>query len=252
MRFWPGALGLALIAAPATAQEQAAPEYYATAAPQDSTDLRFALEASSDERVRGLSWSEGRAALGVSARVGLASGLSAEAAAMTLRGSARHGGADGLVRLGAGYDFDLGGWRLGAGARGYLFAGGIGGLSYAELEARAGYSLGPAALRAALRYAPLQDAIGGSNLHAALDADLGVPGTPFTLYAGVGHSNGAVRDPLRAQRLRPGGSYWDWSLGGEWVSGPVVVGARYTDTSVPEAAARHAGSRLSGYVRLEF
>ena len=226
---------------------------------QDMTDPpaerpRFQLEVASDERVRGLSWSEGKAAATLGASVPLGS-LELTASATTLRGASRHGGADALLRLGAGWSREVGsGWRLGLGATGYVFAG-ASGQSFAEVEARAAYSLGPATLRAALRYAPDQAAIGGSNVHAALDADFGVPGTPVTLYGGVGHSSGAVSDGPsalgRAQRLRPSGDYWDWSLGGEWVRGPAALGLKYTDTSVgPDYA--HAGARLTGYVRLDF
>jgi hypothetical protein len=178
-------------------------------------------------------------------------GLELSVAAATLRGSARHGGADALLRLGAGWSRDVGsGWRLGLGATGHVFAG-ASGQSFAEVEARAAYSLGPATLRGALRYAPEQAAIGGSNLHVALDADVGVPGTPVTLYGGVGHSSGTVSDPSRAARLRPGGSYWDWSLGGEWVKGSTALGAKWTSTSVAPGQ-QHAGSRFTGYVRLDF
>lgn len=223
---------------------------------QDVTDPpaqgpRFQLEVASDERVRGLSWSEGKAAATVGARVPVLADVELSAAATTLRGSARHGGADALLRLGAGWSREVGsGWRLGLGATGYVFAG-ASGYNYAEVEARAGYSLGPATLRAALRYAPEQAAIGGSNLHAAVEADFGVPGTPVTLYGGVGHSSGTVSDPPRAQRLRPGGDYWDWSLGGEWIEGPAALGIKWTDTSAGPSW-RHAGSRVTGYVRLDF
>lgn len=244
MRCWLALLGLA--AGPAFAQDLTDPPAEAP---------RFQLEVSGDERVRGLSWSQGKAAATVGAFVPLPGAFEVSAAATTLRGSARHGGADALLRLGAGWSREIGsGWRLGLGATGYVFAG-ASGYSYAEVEARAGYSLGPATLRAALRYAPEQAAIGGSNLHAALDVDVGVPGTPVTLYGGVGHSSGSVSDQLRAQRLRPGGDYWDWSLGGEWVQGPAALGLKYTDTTIGSGIGpgwSHAGARLTGYLRLDF
>lgn len=237
---------LGLAAAPAFAQDMTDPP---TQGP------RFQLEVASDERVRGLSWSEGKAAATLGARVPVVAEIELSASATTLRGSARHGGADALLKLGAGWSREVGsGWRLGLGATGYVFAG-ASGYNYAEVEATGAYSLGPATLRGALRYAPEQAAIGGSNLHVALDADFGLPGTPITLYGGVGHSSGSVSDPPnalgRARRLRPGGDYWDWSLGGEWIAGPAALGVKYTDTSV-DAGWRHAGSRVTGYVRLDF
>lgn len=240
MRYGLALLGLA--AAPAFAQDDTDPP---TQGPH------FQLEVASDERVRGLSWSEGKAAATVGARVPVLANVELSVAATTLRGSARHGGADALLRLGAGWSREVGsGWRLGLGATGYVFAS-ASGYNYTEVEAWAGYSLGPATLRAALRYAPEQAAVGGSNLHAAIEADFGVPGTPVTLYGGVGHSSGNVSDPLRAQRLRPGGDYWDWSLGGEWIEGPAALGVKWTDTSAGPSWS-HAGARVTGYVRLDF
>lgn len=250
MRLVPLVVGglLALLAAPASAQDVTDPP----AGDDFGARPRLQLEVNGDERVRGLSWSEGRATASVGAFVPLPAGLELSGSATTLRGSVRHGGADALFKLGAGWSGELGaGWRLGLGATGYVFAGSAGGQSFAELEARAGYSLGPATLRAALRYAPAQAAIGGSNLHAALDLDVGLPGTPVTLYGGVGHSSGSVSDPVRTARLRPGGDYWDWSLGGEWVAGPAALGVKYTDTTVAPVW-RHAGSRVTGYLRLDF
>lgn len=233
---------LGLVTSPALAQDVTDP-------PEQGP--RFQLEVASDERVRGLSWSEGKAAATLNSRLPMATDIELNASVTTLRGSLRHGGADALLRLGTGWSREVGaGWRLGLGATGYVFPG-ASGYSYAEVEASAGYSLGPATLRAVLRYAPEQVAIGGSNLHVGLDADLGVPGTPVTLYGGVGHSRGSVSDPLRAQRLRPGGDYWDWSFGCEWVQGPAALGLKYTDTTVSPVG-RHAGARITGYVRLDF
>lgn len=233
---------LGLAAAPAFAQELTDPP---TQGP------RFQLEIASDERVRGLSWSEGKPAATLGARVPVVADFELNASAITLRGSARHGGADALLRLGAGWSREVGSrWILGLGATGYVFAG-ASGQSFAEIEGTVAYSLGPATVRGALRYVPEQTAIGGSNLHVALDADFGVPGTPFTLYGGVGHSSGSVSDPLRSARLRPDGDYWDWSLGGEWIDGPAALGLKYTDTSAVSGWS-HAGARVIGYVRLDF
>lgn len=233
---------LGLISSPALAQDITDP-------PKQGP--RFQLEVASDERIRGLSWSDGKAAATIGARVPVAADVELSASAITLRGSARHGGADALLRLGAGWSRELGsGWRLGLGATGNVFIG-AGGYNYAEVEASAAYSLGPATVRSTLSYAPEQAAIGGGNLHVALDADFGLPGTPVTLYGGIGHSSGRVTDPLRSQRLRPGGDYWDWSLGGEWVKGPAALGLKYSDTTVASGW-NHAGARVTGYVRLDF
>ena len=89
-------------------------------------------------------------------------------------------------------------------------------------------------------------------------ARVGVPATPFTLMASAGHSSGSVDDPIRAARLRPGGSYWDWSLGVDHITGPLTLGLVYTGTDISErvpspfANARDTGDRLTARVALNF
>jgi hypothetical protein len=109
-------------------------------------------------------------------------------------------------------------------------------------------------------YAPSQSAIGGDNLYLHAGAQAGIPGTPWTVLAGVGHSTGKTEDAFRAARLRPGGDYSDWRVGVEHVTGPVTLGLDYVGTDVSERAAsafaladaRHSGDRIVGRVRFGF
>lgn len=248
------------MAAPALAQEAGdeAPAADMDVGAEAGNRLHLQAELAGDARMRGISWSAGNPAATVRARAGVVDGFELGASVATLRGSARHGGADLGMQLSGGWVRDVGnGWQLGLAARGYLF-GGRAALNYAEVEADASYRLGPALVHASMAYAPRQAAIGGDNLHASLGVDIGVPATPWTVFTGVGHSRGAVDGALRAARLRPGGAYWNWWLGTEWVRGPVALGASWTDTSINEGAIvqgpfvdRHLGSRLTAYVRLD-
>lgn len=215
-----------------------------------------AIEIGTDQRRRGLSWTDGAAAVDVSGFLPIGDSLSVSAAATTLRGSARHGGADFGVDLAARYQQDFGGWRLSGGVLGHLFID-RSSLNYVELEGRASYLIGPAQIGLTAAYAPSQNAIGGDNLYLATDASVAVPGMPLSINGGVGHSSGDVDDPIRARRLRPGGSYWDYRIGMEYVAGDYITGLRYSRTSGADANGpspfldRHAGARLVGYVRLE-
>ncbi len=215
----------------------------------------FSVGVSSDDRRRGLSWSGGRAALDAAIHVPLGDAFTIGAEATTLRGSRRHGGADAGIDLNAGYRGDAGPWQLSAGVVGHLFPG-EGRLNYTEAEAGAGYLIGPAQLGLHVSYAPSQAAIGGDNLYLGAGADVAVPGTPFTLIGGVGRSSGSVDNVIRALRLRPGGTYWDYRLAVEHVRGPLVAGLRYTDTSIDGVPAglpyadRHHGARVAAYLRL--
>ncbi|WP_344691672.1 TorF family putative porin [Sphingomonas cynarae] len=231
--------GATMIAAPALAQ----------------VSPTLGVEATTDERRRGLSWSEGQAS--ASGDVLLPVGpVDASARIAATRGSGRHGGADAVIDLGAGTGWDVGAIRLRATVTGHLFTGARGRIDYVEAGGTASYGIGPLRVTGGAMLAPSQDAIGGSNLHLFADADAGIPGTPVTLVAGIGHSSGGVDDPVRAQRLRPGGDYTNWRLGIEHRQGQLTLALDYTGTDIgrddafgPFADARHAGDRILGRVR---
>jgi hypothetical protein len=129
-------------------------------------------------------------------------------------------------------------------------------MDYGEVGASASFTFGPLQLTGGADYAPSQDAIGGDNLFVYAAANAGIPATPFTLVADIGHSTGDVNDPVRAQRLRPGGDYSNWRLGVEHRTGPLTLALDYVGTDVnrrdafgPFADARHAGDRIVGRVR---
>ncbi|MCI4588751.1 hypothetical protein MOK15_01335 [Sphingobium sp. BYY-5] len=226
---WLGAFLLAVHAAPAAAQYAAG--------------TTVTLEAASDERRRGLSWSDGDPVLRGAISVPVAQGLSLDGAATTLWGSDRHGGADAVLDLGATYGKDLGGFRLTAEGRYHLFPG-ASHQHYGEVGAIAGFSLGPASVDLGARYAPRQSAIGGDNLYLSGSTAVGIPGTPFTLSGHVGRSTGDVRDPVRAARLRPGGGYWDHGVALDWYQGRWSAGLRYADTDIDAPNSAHAGASL--------
>lgn len=231
--------GAATLAAPALAQN----------APT------LGVEATTDERRRGLGWSGGRASASGDVLVPVGP-VEASARIAATRGAARHGGADAVLDLGAGTGWDVGAIRLRASVTGHLFAGARGGMDYVEAGGSASYAIGPLRVTGGATVAPSQAAIGGSNLHLFADADAGIPGTPLTLVAGIGHSSGGVDDPVRAQRLRPGGDYANWRLGVEHRRGPLTLALDYSGTDIrqtdavgPFADARHAGDRIVGRVR---
>lgn len=219
----------------------------------------LSIEATTDHRRRGLSWSDGDPAIDVYASVPVGGGFSAGGRATTLRGSDRHAGADAAFDVTAGWRRDGGAFQFRADATAHLFAGGSGDLDYIELGGGAGTLIGPLQVEVLASYAPDQTAIGGDNLYVGARGVFGVPATPFTLIANIGHSSGSTDDPLRAARLRPGGDYLDWGLAVERSTGPLTLGLRYTGTDVdtrvplpPLAEAGDSGDRLTGFVSLSF
>lgn len=222
------------------------------------TAVSAGVEATTDENRRGLSWSEGRVSVSgdVLATLG---GIEAGARVAALRGSSRHGGADSVADLTLATGWNVGAVRLRANGAAHVFGGNRGRTDYVEFGGSASYGYGPLYLTGGAMFAPSQGAIGGSNLYLYADASAGVPGTPLTAIAAIGHSSGTTDDPLRAQRLRPGGDYADWRLGVEHRREALTIGVDYIGTDIarrdafgPFADARHAGDRLVGRIRLGF
>lgn len=223
---------------------------------QISVDAR--VEGATDERRRGISWSDGDAIVAASATASIPAGFDLGVRAVTLRGSAGHGGADAVFDVTGGYAIRSGGWRFDAFARGHLFSGGRGRLDYVEGGVQASYLIGPADVGVQFLYAPSQAAIGGDNLHLGATARIGVSTTPYSVIGGIGRSSGRVGDPVRAARLRPGGGYTDWSLGVERSSGPLTLGLVYSGTDIRDGVAGrdgragHVGDRLTARIAMDF
>jgi uncharacterized protein (TIGR02001 family) len=241
----PALAALALLASTTAAHAQVRPH--------------VSVEATTDERRRGISWSDGEGALAASARLDFSNGFDLGVRALSTRGDPRHGGADAVFEPTIGYSQTVNGFRLDAFATGHVFTNGTGPLDYYEAGAGASYTLGPAEAGVEARYAPSQDAIGGSNLYLGLRGRVGVPVTPFSFTASAGRSSGEVNDLIRAARLRPDNTYYDWSFGVQHATGPLVLTVEYTGTDIdntrvlsPFAARGNAGDRIAARAALSF
>lgn len=221
------------------------------AAAQYTSRPSVTIEAATDDRRRGLSWSDGDPVMRGALSIPVAEGLSLDGAATTLRGSPRHAGADAAIDLGATFVRQVGGWRVTGEGRYHLFPG-ASHQGYGEVGAIAGFTLGPAGLDLAARYAPRQSAIGGDLLYLSAAASAAIPGTPLTLSGHVGRSTGGTRDPVRAARLRPRGDYWDHGVALDWYRGRWSAGLRYADTDIAAIDGAHAGASLIGRVGVTF
>ena len=207
-------------------------------------------EAASDERRRGLSWSDSDPVVRGTIAVQATEGLSFDAAATSLWDSSRHGGADAVVDLGTSYARQMGAWRLSARGVYHLFSG-ASGQGYGEIGAGAGFLIGPANIDINASYAPRQGSIGGDNLYLSASASAGIPGTPFTVSAHVGRSSGRTRDVGDAARLRPDGTYWDHGVSIDYLKRQWFVGVRYANSSI-DGEARHSGATLIGRAGIAF
>jgi hypothetical protein len=195
----------------------------------------FGVEAATDLRRRGLSWSDGKPAIEGWASLPITGGLSIEAGGASLRGSPRHGGAAALAEAGLRYGRTDGPLQLWTEVQGHGFIGGDAGFNYAEWRGGGALGLGPAQLSAQFGFAPRQAAIGGSNLAVGARLSVGVIGTPLTLAAGAGYTTGSDDGSGRAQRLRPGGAYGDFRVDADYATGPVTIGISLVTTTIAAA-----------------
>lgn len=218
---------------------------------QELSGPAVSVEAATEERRRGLGWSDGKAILRGQVSTSITQNLSINATATTLRNSSRHGGADAAIDVQASYDRQVGAWRLSGDAT-YRFFPGASGQGYVELGATAGFILGPANIDLFARYAPRQSTIGGDNLYTGVSASVGIPATPLTISAQLGRSSGAVDDIARSRRLRPDGTYWDHGVSIDYRKGRWWTRLRYANTSVDRAADAHAGAVVTGHLGINF
>lgn len=220
--------------------------------------LSGGVEAATDESRRGLSWSEGRLAASADALVGFGA-MDASVRIATTRESERHAGAEAVADLELGVGSDVGAFHLRGHVTGHLFTDARENMDYVEFGGNGSYSLGPLQLSAGAVYAPEQDAIGGDNLYLYAGANAGIPMTPLSASAAIGHTTGSTDDPLRAARLRPLGDYTDWRLGVEFNRFPFTIGVDYVGTDIgertstsPYADIGHSGDRVIARARFSF
>ena len=97
-----------------------------------------------------------------------------------------------------------------------------GAFDYVEAYASAGFTFGPGDLSVGLAYAPAQESLGDQdNVYLFIDAGVGVPGTPVTLSAHAGYTDGYLTYTDDSQAF-------DWSVGADVAVSPnVSLGAAY-------------------------
>lgn len=207
------ASGLAISAAtPAFAQEVEAP-----AGGDGGFDISATATVVSDYRFRGVSASDRDPAVQGSVDLtyhGFYAGIWASSIART---------ADTNVEtdLYAGYTGEAGPVTYEIGAIAYLYPGGDGTGDVYEATGALSYTFGPATGRFRVNYAPDQENLAGDNLYLSVDARVGIPATPFTIFGQFGRERGSFY-----------GRKLDWSLGAEFTRGPFTASLSYVDTDL--------------------
>lgn len=226
----PWTLGLAGLLLPATA-------HALETRPPAALSVEGAIALVSDYRFRGISLSDGHPAVQGTATARHRSGAYVGAWASTLDGFGELGGSNLELDLYAGVRRPLAGGMLDVGLLYYAYPGSSGGdFEFFEPYASFSRSYGPATAKLSAAFAPAQDALGGeSNFYLAADLSLALPGTPITLRAHGGRSQGDTP-------LSPTGGYFEWQLGADFTWRNATLGLSYIDTDLSPADAAGAGA----------
>jgi uncharacterized protein (TIGR02001 family) len=228
-------------ATPAFAQEAPPGEFEAAASAALVSDYRF----------RGVSQTDKQMAVQAGMSVTHETGAYAGIWGSNLAGWGTFGGANIELDLYGGYAVEIDGMKVDVGLTWYMYPGGADATDFAEPYVKLSTTVGPAYLLAGVAYAPKQEALGNfsntpqsrgqseDNLYLWADANAGMPGTPLTIKAHLGYSKGNPGLGPNGTSLAPTGAYWDWSLGGEAVLGPLTVGVSYVDTDISRADAAY-------------
>lgn len=207
----------------------------------------------SDYRFRGISQTNNGVAVQGGLTLDHASGAYGGLWASNLAGWGDVGGSGIELDLFGGYKFPVGGGTLDLGGTFYLYPGGASKTSFVEPRARLSGTIGPVGLAAGVAYAWKQTALGnwsnhqdsrigarGDNLYLWGDATSGIPGTPVSIKAHIGYSDGNPGLGPNGTSLAPTGRYWDWLVGIDYVIGPVTLGVAYVDTDISPNSADFA------------
>jgi uncharacterized protein (TIGR02001 family) len=209
---------IALIAAPVAAQD----------APTSSVTISGGATLVSDYRFRGISQTDKRFAVQGTFSVSHESGLYGTVWGSSIDDYVANG-SDQEIDLILGYKKSFGGTTIDGGLLYYYYPGSHGANSdFAEPYISVAHTFGPLTGKVTANYAPKQKAltIGAGkedNLYLAGDLSAGIPTTPISVSAHVGHSFGP-------SYLTIGDEYTDWSLGASYTWKNLTLGVQYVDT----------------------
>lgn len=241
-----GALMLAA-ATPAMAQDTAPPKPFS---------VTGGVTLVSDYRFRGLTQTNGDAAVQSGITVNSSTGLYVGVWTSTIDGGddgstpALTGYGNAEVDLFGGYTKTLSnGLGFDVGLLYYYYPGGDKGLNtdFFEPYGSVSYTIGPVSTKLGFNYSwggqSGLDFTSGSddNIYVYGQAGVGIPGTPVTITGHLGYTSGS----LGLVNLDPNDdNYWDWSLNAEAVGGPIKVGVTYMDTDITSAYVPSLGGRF--------
>jgi len=217
--------GCGLGSAPAFADE--------TAPPSDFTFSGY-VQGVSDYRFRGYSLSGGDPAVQGSINLNHSSGFYTGAWASSLEDTPVYGHTE--LDLYAGWTGALSSaLTADVGLLYYVYPNGhVGDANYFEPYASLSTTLGPVSAKLGVTYAWEQDSLAGEdNFYVFTDLGAGIPGTPVSVSAHVGYTDGVLAPPLLAGDFADDTGF-DYSLGATYnVTNKLSIGASYVGVEGP-------------------
>lgn len=216
------------------AADDAAPPISFSASVGIATDYRF----------RGISQTENDLALQGGFKASHGSGFYVGTWASNLSGWGTFGGANLELDLYGGYATEIGGVGADFGVIWYVFPQGASNTSYGEFYGSLSKAAGPASFTVGANYAFKQSALSlagekEDNIYVYAKTKAAIDGTPLSLNAQIGYSDGNAGAGPNGWVASPTGSYFDWSAGVSvklpW--GPLSMSATYVDTDISRSEA---------------
>lgn len=226
---------LAAAAAPALAQEETPPAFTVSGTGALVSDYRF----------RGVSQSNKGMAVQAGITIAHESGFYVGTWASNLAGWGTFGGPNLELDLIGGYKTEIApNATIDVGLTWYMYPGGASTTDFAEPYVKLSGNAGPVALVAGVAYAPKQRSLGNfsatpqsrgqkeDNLYLWGDAAAPIAGTPITLKAHLGYSEGNPGLGPNGTSVAPTGEYLDWLIGVDATWKNLTLGIAYVDTDI--------------------
>lgn len=220
-----------------------APAVYAQ--DESTSDIKVTGSASltTQYRLRGISQTDNDAAIQGGITVAHSSGVYVSTWASNLAGYGDFGGSHMELDLIAGYSKAVGPVTLDVGGIYYAYPGvnKPNNVDYFEVYGSVAGKVGPVNAKLGAYWAPSQDNIGGHNIWVYTDWAFPVEGTPITLKAHGGYSDGN-------SAYTKGLGVWDYSVGADLTWKNLTLNVSYvgTDLKASEAVLWNSGGSASG------
>lgn len=205
------------------------PSAYAQDEPAGDLTITGSATIASEYRLRGISQTDSDPAIQGAITVAHSSGIYVGTWASNLAGFGSFGGSNMELDLIAGFSTDVSGVTLDGGVVYYLYPG-TSGTDFLDIYGAVSAPVGPVSAKAAIYYAPSDDALGGNdNTWIFGELAAAIPDTPITLKGHVGYTWGALGGPNE--------KYLDYAVGVDVTWKNLTANISYIGTDIDKADA---------------